>query len=209
MPPLFPGPAYRILTQRTLIRCWDPADAPRLLAAVTKNQDHLRPWMPWAAGELPSLQDEIALLRHFRGQFDLGNDFTYAIFDRTGVSVIGGTGLHTRPGKDAHEIGYWIDQDLTGQGYATEISAALTRVAFEVDGVRRVEIWCAVENVRSAAVPRKLGFTHEATLRQREILDDGRRHDHMLWTLLADEYPASPCAQAKLEAYDALGRQII
>jgi RimJ/RimL family protein N-acetyltransferase len=209
MPPLFPGPAYRILTRRTLIRCWEPADAPRLLASVTKNQAHLSQWLPWAAGDLPTLEDEISLMRMFRGHFDLGQDFTYAIFDRSDAQVLGGTGLHTRAGNKALEIGYWIDQDFINQGYATEISAALTRVAFEVEEVRRVEIHCAVENVRSAAVPRKLGFTCEGTLRQREPLADGRYHDHLLWTLLQDEYPSTPSAQAELEAYDALNRRIL
>ena len=72
-----------------------------------------------------------------------------------------------------------------------------------------MEIHVAVENVRSAAVPRKLGFTLEATLRQRSLLEDGRYHDRLVWTLLGDEYPHSPCAQAPIQAYDAAGRQII
>ena len=54
-----------------------------------------------------------------------------------------------------------------GQGLATEVSAALTRVAFEIDQVDRVEIHCEPQNVRSAAVPRKLGYQHEATLARR------------------------------------------
>jgi RimJ/RimL family protein N-acetyltransferase len=209
MPPLFPGPAYRILTHRTVIRCWVPADAPLLNAAVEESRDHLRPWMPWAAADLPDLQGRANMLRSWRGRFDLGTDFVYGIFDPQERRVIGGTGLHTRAGAGAREIGYWIHKDCINQGYATEISAALTRVAFEVDEVTRVEIHCAVENVRSAAVPRKLGYTCEAVLRQRDLLEDGRWHDRQVWTLLIQEYPASPSAAAEISVYDALDRRIL
>ena len=63
--------------------------------------------------------------------------------------------------------------------------------------------------MRSAAVPRKLGYLHEATLRERQRAPDGRPWDTMIWTLLAAEYPRSPAAAAEIEAFDALGRRIL
>lgn len=150
------GPAYRIVTSRLLIRSWDPMDAPMLSAAVESNVHHLRPWMPWATIEPTPLDERMQYLRKSRGDFDLGKDFIYGIFDKTGAEVIGGTGLHTRRGMDAREIGYWIGQKHARIGYATEVSAALTKVAFEVDKVIRVEIHCAIDNSKSAGVPAKL-----------------------------------------------------
>jgi RimJ/RimL family protein N-acetyltransferase len=209
MPLVIPGPAYRVITKRLIIRCYNPTDAPLVKAAVDESRDHLRVFLGWAARQPEELQERIDLLRRWRGKFDLGEDFFYGIFNADETRLLGGIGLHTTLEKDAREIGYWIHKDFINQGYATEASAALTKVAFEIDQVRRVEIHNAIENVRSAAVPRKLGFTLEATLRQRELLEDGRYHDQMIWTLLSDEYPNSPCAQAPIEAYDAAGRQII
>ena len=205
----FPGPAYRVETARTVIRCWNPADAPLLKAAVDASVEHLRPWMPWADQEPTDLQAKIDLLRRFRGRFDLGEDFTYGILDRAETQVLGGTGLHTRVGEEAREIGYWIHAAYINQGLATEVAAALTRVAFEIDRMSRVEIRCDARNVRSAAVPRKLGYTLETTLRQRITDPDGSRHNVLVWTLLVDEYPASPAAAAALAAYDAVGRQLL
>jgi hypothetical protein len=46
-----PGPAYRILTPRLVIRCWNPVDAPLLKEAVDSSIDHLKPFMPWAHQE--------------------------------------------------------------------------------------------------------------------------------------------------------------
>src|SRR5690606_30691199 len=108
--------------------------------------------------------------------------------------VLGGTGLHRRVGDGALEIGYWIRADRVGRGLATEVTAALTRVAFELHHVNRVEIRCDPVNHRSAAIPCKLGYTHEATLRQRIADANGKLRDAMVWTLLESEYPASPAA---------------
>jgi RimJ/RimL family protein N-acetyltransferase len=209
-----PGPAYRIETERLVIRCWQPADAPLLKQAVDANLEHLLPWMPWVKEEPTSLQIKIERLRQFRGNFDLGRDFVYGIFDLAERSVLGGTGLHTRaektaPGFAAREIGYWIHKDHTNQGLATEVSAALTKVAFEVDVVDRVEIHCDPINVRSAAVPRKLGYQHEATLARRLRTSEGTPRETMVWTLFAGDYPDTPCALADVAAYDVIGRKIL
>jgi RimJ/RimL family protein N-acetyltransferase len=202
-----PGPAYRILTPRLCIRCWHPADAAGLNAAVDASREHLIPWMPWAKHET-TLQDQIKRLRRVRGEFDLGKDFVYAIFSRDESLVLGSTGLHTRRGSHAREIGYWIHVDYIGQGYATETSAALTKVAFEIDGMDRVEIHCDPANLASAAVPQKLGYTHEATLHRRSHWSEERVEDSMIWTLFASEYPETPAAQIEIQAFDAAGQAI-
>ncbi len=203
-----PGPAYRIVTPQLVLRCYNPADAPLLAASITESLEHLLPWMPWAAAEPEPLQTKIERLRRFRANFDLGQDYIYGIFNPQENRLLGGTGLHTRIGNNALEIGYWIHKDYIGRGYATETSAALAKVAFEVNQVERVEIHCAVENVRSAAVPRKLGFQHEATLKNR-CFANGRNCDQMVWSMFAEEYPTSPVAQLEIAAYDAAERRIL
>jgi RimJ/RimL family protein N-acetyltransferase len=209
MTPAVCGPAYRIHTHRLVLRCWQPLDAPLLKAAIDANLEHLRPWMPWAQQEPEALQVKIERLRRFRGEFDLGRDFVYGVFNRNETQVLGGSGLHCRVGEGAREIGYWIHKDHINQGLATEVTAALTRVAFTIDQVTRIEVHCDPANVRSAAVPRKLGFRHEAILRQRILGVDGKLRDTMVWTLLADEYPASPAAAAELEAFDVVGQRLL
>lgn len=204
------GPAYRILTDRLEVRCWEPADAFDLKRAIDSSLEHLRPWMPWAAQEPEPLEDKVERLRSFRAMFDRDEDYIYGIFERGSGQVVGGTGLHLRHGPNAREIGYWLRADREGQGLMSETVAALTRVAFEVDGVRWVEIRCQPNNERSAAVPRRLGFSHEATLAARvdDPLDGGPR-DLEVFTMMRDAYDRSACAEAALEAYDAAGARLI
>lgn len=207
--PAHPGPAYRVTTSRLVIRCWNPQDAVILKAAIDASVDHLRPWMPWAVNEPTELEAKISWLRTCRGKFDRDEDYVYGIFDPLEQHVLGGTGLHTRVRPGALEVGYWIRADAINQGLAAETTMALTRVAFEIHQVNRVEIHCDPANLRSAAIPRKLGFTHEATLRQRLPLDNGEWRDSMIWTLLAQDYPSTQSAQAQIEAFDAIGRKIL
>ena len=185
-----PGPAYRIRTPRLLLRCWAPRDAALLRAAVDVSLEHLRPWMPWARDEPETLQTMVARLRQWRAKFDLDQDFVYGVFGLDESEVLGSSGLHPRVGEGAREIGYWIRADRINQGLATEVAAALTKVDFQIDAVLRVEIHCDPRNVRSAAVARKLGFVHEATLRRRTRDGQGALRDTMIWTLLTDEYEA-------------------
>lgn len=203
------GPAYRIETERLVLRCWKPTDAHMLKQAIDASLDHLRPWMPWALDEPEELSVKVERLRRFRGNFDLDVDFIYGIFNADESHVLGGTGLHTRLGPGALEIGYWIHADHTGQGLATEVAGALTRVAFEINKVRRVEIRCRPNNVRSAAVPRKLGYVHDATLRRHTLEFDGTYGDTMIWTMFRDEYASSPAATYHLAAFDAVGDVIL
>jgi len=206
-----PGPAYCIHTPRLVVRCWNPADAPLLKAAIDASVDHLLPYLLWAVDEPQPLQTKIDLLRKFRADFDSNRTYVYGIFNKDETSVVGGTGLSTEAGEKAREIGYWIHKDHVGQGYATEISAALTRVAFLVDHVERVDIRCDVDNLKSAAVPRKLGYTLDARLRRRGHALDGTLRDDLLFSIFASEFEASPAAQlsAHITAFDAMGRQII
>jgi RimJ/RimL family protein N-acetyltransferase len=202
-----PPTVYRIHTPRLVLRCWEPADAPLLMGAKNISKEHLLPWMPWAQGEPSDLAANLALIRTWRAQFDSDQDYVYGIFDRETSAVVGGTGLHQRIGKNAREIGYWVRVEATNRGIATETAAALTKAGFEFMNLERMEIHCDVRNVRSAAVPRKLGYIHDANLRRRSITV-GAPADSMVWTMFADEYPASPAARVEIEAFDALGNRI-
>ena len=90
--------------------------------------------------------------------------------------------LMTRLGPEQLEIGYWIHRDFTNQGLVTEATAALIKVAVEIMRVHRLEVHCDPRNVASAAIPRKLGFTHEGTLRAKTRFLD-RWSDSMVWAL--------------------------
>jgi RimJ/RimL family protein N-acetyltransferase len=163
--------------------------------------------MPWAHEAPVPVEQTVELLRSFRGQFDLGQNFVFGMLSSDEAEVVGGTGLHPRVGDGALEIGYWVRASRAGQGFATEAAAALTRVAFEVDGIERVEIRVDPANAESLAIPRKLGFVEEGTLRHRLHGPDGKplERDAVVFALLRVELAGTRAGAAPIEAFDAAG----
>ena len=198
---------YRIETERLVVRCWEPRDAPLLKEAVDSSLEHLRPWMPWAHEDPQPLEKNVELLREFRGRFDLGQDFVYGILSADESEAVGGSGLHTRRGEGMFEIGYWIRASQVGQGFCTEATAALTRVGFELGEVERIEIRVDPANEASLAIPRKLGFVEEGTMRG--VLHDSagtpRASDAVVFALLRGEFERG----VELKAFDAAGGQVL
>lgn len=192
----WPHPAYAVSTPRLVIRCWERGDVDGLHDAVLANVDALRPWMPWIEHEPLDRAARVERVRSSRGLFDLGEDFIYGIFDANDGRVLGGTGLHTRIGPGALEIGYWIVADRWGEGLATEVAGALTRVGFEIMKAHRMEIRVTPENTRSQSVPRKLGYREEGTLRAvaEARAGTGERTDLIVFAMLPEELAESPAA---------------
>jgi RimJ/RimL family protein N-acetyltransferase len=204
------SPPYRIETERLVLRCWDPEDAPLMKDAVDSSIEHLLPWMPWARFEPQTLDEKLELARTFRGEFDLGANFIYGVFEPDESRALGGSGLHPRGGDGSLEIGYWIRVDAVGRGLATEVCAVLTRVGFAHFGLERVDVTVDPANERSARIPRKLGFVLEGTLRRRlpPKEEGGPLRDQLIFTMLAEELAGSPCMNYDYVAYDALGREL-
>jgi RimJ/RimL family protein N-acetyltransferase len=203
-------PPYRIETDSLVLRCWEPADAPRLKEALDASVAHLRPWMPWAHDEPSPVEALVARLRMFRGRFDLDEEYVYGLFDPDGSEVVGGAGLHPRSGPGSLEIGYWIRPERLRRGLATGAAAALTQVAFRSCSVGRVEIHVDPENTASLGVPEKLGFRREATLRRRleSAPPSAPRRDAVVFTLFDDEFAGSPAAAVAVRGFDAAGVRV-
>ncbi len=192
--------AFRIETARLVLRCWDPADAGLMKDAIDTSLDHLRPWMPWAESEPSTLEQKRQLLARFAEDFARGDDAVYGIFEPDERRVVGSTGLHPRLDGNAREIGYWIRADAAGRGLGSESTAALTRIAFEVDDVERMEIHCDPANHRSAAIPRRLGY---------DLADGFDGNGHLVFRMPRDAYPGSPAANAAVQAYDDAGARVL
>lgn len=173
-PELLALPGGVSLRRRTI------ADALALNGAVTRNLEHLRPFMPWAVSA-PTLERSRESTTLGWQHWEAGTDFMYlAGLDVAPGSVIGAFGLHGRIGPGALEIGYWVDAAFTGRGIATNAAAALTTAALELPGIHRVEIHCDEANAASAAVPRKIGYRLDR-LQEDRISAPGETGHKLIW----------------------------
>lgn len=123
---------------------------------VSRNIEHLRPWMAWVAREPLTLDARRELLELGDREWRAGGDVMLAIV--LDGDIVGSTGLHRRRGPEGLEIGYWVDEAHQGRGIATEAAAVLTEAALALPGIGFVEIHHDKANERSSGVPRRLGY---------------------------------------------------
>lgn len=153
-----------------------------LFDLVVENRDHLSPWLPWAANII-SPEDQIEFRDRALRQFAEHDGFQAGIWYRS--ELVGTAGLHYIDWNAlSTEIGYWIGRRHQGRGIVTRVVAGLCRLLFDAYGLNRIEIRCDPSNTRSRAVPERLGFREEGTLRQ--VM--ANRRDHVVYGLLKSEW---------------------
>jgi ribosomal-protein-alanine N-acetyltransferase len=105
---------------------------------------------------------------------------------RATAPVIGNVSLtHIRRGPlQAADLGYGLDHRHEGQGLMTEALRAVCAHAFGPMGLHRLQANHLPENLRSAAVLKRLGFEVEGYARS-FLLIDGQWRDHVLNSLIA------------------------
>jgi ribosomal-protein-serine acetyltransferase len=172
------------LDDEIVLRAWREDDIEIALNAVLRNRDHLQAFMHWMTPDYSIdhskkfLTDAIANTRE-RKSLGLG------MF--RGGELIGSIGFVEFDWRSRRtEIGYWIDRAEEGKGIVTRACRLLIEYAFDDLDMNRIEIRCSAENVRSAAVPERLGFTKEGFLRQAEFRN-GKFHDFFVFGLLAED----------------------
>ena len=159
----------------------DPIDAQGITDAVLASLDELRPWMPWAAEPMTVDQQAVRLAVVAEG-FAIGGDAGYTV--SVDGEVAGVLGVHDRlDDPAAREIGYWLRTSATGRGVMGRAVATLLDVLAGA-GIERVVIRCDERNERSAAVARRAGFTHVATVDDPAREHPGSSMRTMVWERL-------------------------
>jgi carbamoyl-phosphate synthase large subunit len=192
-PPRAAGPAAvavnplgqgAVLSQGLRLRPLEPDDAEELYRLVDANRAYLAKFMPWAAG-----QTRADTRGHIESslQRQAANDGFDCVILRDG-RVVGGIGYHSVSWQHrSTSVGYWLAEAEQGRGTMTRAVRALVDHAFAVWELNRVEIAAAVENERSRALARRLGFTEEGVRRSAELVG-GRYLDHVVYSMLASEW---------------------
>jgi RimJ/RimL family protein N-acetyltransferase len=88
---------------------------------------------------------------------------------------------------DVAEWGFVLGRPFWGTGVFASAAPHVVDFAIDVLGVHRLEARSVVENGRGNGVLQKIGACREAVLRK-AFLKDGRYHDQVLWSIVADEW---------------------
>ena len=164
------------------LRRYVMGDLDAIWSVASAERERLGEWMPWVE-HTTSVEVQRQWLEKVVGD--------PSTLDGCGIFVdgelAGGVGLSWDPFLIAGEIGYWTRAAFEGRGLVTRSARELTRVAFEHVGLHRVVIRAGVENVRSRAVPKRLGYIQEG-IERGSGRGLGGYYDIVVYAMLADEW---------------------
>lgn len=175
--------------EHVVLRLLHEPDAQSLFAVIDKSRDFLARHLPWP-GECRTVEDVAARIESWEMQAEMANGACWGIFERAqgsapvlaGAIVLGWI-------QAAHlsaSVSYWLGEEFTGRGLATEALRLLSRHAFGELGLNRLEISASVANAESRAVATRAGFVQEGICREYERIH-GHFEDHARFSLLAKD----------------------
>jgi ribosomal-protein-serine acetyltransferase len=173
------------IRQDVYLQLLEERHAPQIFSLVDQERDFLRQWLPWVDATLTE-DDSLSFIRSTLEQFVAQKALTAGIW--SGYRCCGIVGTHRLdPLNRKVEIGYWLGREFQGQGIMTSACRALvTHLLGELD-LNRVEIQCAKDNQKSAAVAERLGFVEEGSAREAQLLH-GRFHDLRGFAMLKKDW---------------------
>ena len=132
-----------------------------LFQLVERDREYLRRWQNWP-DKIRTLQDMRRLIHYSIQKRKQNSGMDFVVFHHG--DPVGKIGLvYINWYEEQTEIGYWLAQDRQGQGIITRSARALTGYALGRLKLGRVQIRCADGNMRSRAIPERLGFAFEGT----------------------------------------------
>lgn len=179
MNPLFYGERVRLTALRpddaqTVARWYEDGEFARLFdasAAHPKTEGAISKWMDAAERD----QNVYALAIRF-----LYNDEIIGYVEIDGIQWTHRVGwLAIGIGSPSHR----------SKGYGTEAMQLMMRFAFQELNLHRLQLTVFSYNEPAMRMYERLGFQREGTFRE-FLLRDGRRHDMLLYGLLASEWEA-------------------
>jgi Acetyltransferases, including N-acetylases of ribosomal proteins len=150
----------------------------KVFALIDENREYLARWLPWV-DETRCVDDTRSHILKAPVQLRQGTDVNYVIkFNHT---IVGRVGFHyVEPFSGAGRLGYWLSEKSQGRGIMSRVCNYLTEEALYRQGIRRVEIRCAVENSQSRRIPERLGYRFHGFRKGAECLQ-GRYVDHAVY----------------------------
>ncbi len=149
--------ADRLDTERLVLRSWNDDDAGAALSAY--GDTRVARWLAPAMERVADLAAMRGVLRHWLAEDAqmVAPAGRWAVELRQDGRVLGGATLLPLQPDEEFEMGWQLDPQAWGHGYATETGLALARWAFE-QGIEQVIALVRPANTRAEATVRRIGM---------------------------------------------------
>ncbi|RWM12878.1 MAG: N-acetyltransferase [Mesorhizobium sp.] len=144
-------PGIEISSPRTLVRPFEPGDAPELFACISPE---ITRFMAWEPPRTPDAFEEV--WRNWIPSIEDLSDLHLVARDRKDGRCLGIVGVHALQSRKP-ELGIWLRRDVHGQGYGRELVGSVAAWASNHFPVRYFEYPVAEENVASRRIAEAFG----------------------------------------------------
>ena len=173
------------VTESIILKQIDLSDANEIFRTIDSQRKYLGKWLPFVAItkeigdtekfiqsilDTPEEKREYVFIIHFYGKF---------------VGLIGFKDTDKLNKKT--ELGYWLSESYQKKGIMTESLKSVIKFAYDELDINRIQIKCAVGNIPSKSIPKKLHFKFEGIERDGELLTGNRFTDLEVYSRLKNE----------------------
>lgn len=178
-----------LTTERLLLREFVESDWEAVLA-YQQDPLYLR-YNEWTSRSAEEVRQFIQMFLNHQKQVPRIK-FQFAITLKSTGKLIGNCGVR-RDSPEAREadMGYELDSNYWGNGYATEAARAVLDFGFSHMKVERVSAWCVTDNIGSARVLEKIGMHIERRMREHQYFK-GRWWDTLSYAIRFEEWQTQP-----------------
>lgn len=175
---------YKISNDLSL-RLAHVSDAEEVFKLINGSRAHLKKWLSWVDVVKGVKDCRYSALKAMQ-QYAENNGFQCNIIYRG--KIVGRIGLHGINWADkSTSIGYWLGKDYLGRGIMTTCCEALLYIVFERLKLKVVYIYVDEKNVKSRAIPERLGFESIDIKHNAQLLSDSYVR-HVRYIMTRDRY---------------------
>ncbi len=169
------------------IRELDVADAEALLELNQNNRTIFEGISPVTVNaSFYTLESHLMLIENMKEARKMGSRYDFGVFLDETNKLIGTIALYKFNPSMKCILGYSLDKDHYGKGYATEAVRRILDFAFNEVGFHRVEAGAMPRNIGSTRVLEKVGFFKEGLARD-YLQINGVWEDHYMYSILESD----------------------
>lgn len=172
---------------KIFIRYFEDIDSEDLLDLHLRNKEFFQKYSPTKDNDYYTLDIQKKFINDMIKQKEKGREYCFGIYIKDNGMLIGDVNLfHILRGPlQCCLIGYSLDKQFNGNGYATEAVCLGVRYAFDELKLHRVEAGVMLNNIGSMRVLEKAGFNKEG-IAKKSVKINGKWEDHQIFAILSD-----------------------